>query len=179
MALPLHLLLGLFGVNRKQKAGLAAIFSLGFFIIAVALVRVFQTRATKEHHVDPIWLALWSQIEASVGKLHSPSPSPPFLSTKKQFTIFHSCRGILPPLLRLPPQQARPLRIRLQTPQPFLLRPLDLRHPLPQVSSRGHASWHHPSRNLFGNRFPRPERFVRSRCRRGSRRGTEYGHLEK
>ena len=68
MALPLHLLLGLIGVNRKQKAGLAALFCLGFFIIAVALVRVFQTRATKEHHVDPIWLALWSQIEASVGR---------------------------------------------------------------------------------------------------------------
>ena len=77
MALPLHLLLGLIGVNRKQKAGLAALFSLGFFIIAVAFVRVFQTRATKEHHVDPIWLALWSQIEASVGKHHRtliPSP---------------------------------------------------------------------------------------------------------
>lgn len=67
MALPLHLLLGLIGVNKKQKAGLAALFCLGFFIIAVALVRVFQTRATKSHHVDPIWLALWSQIEASVG----------------------------------------------------------------------------------------------------------------
>ena len=68
MALPLYLLLGLFGVNRKQKAGLATIFSLGFFIIAVALVRVLKTRGTKQHHADPIWLALWSQIEASVGK---------------------------------------------------------------------------------------------------------------
>lgn len=68
MALPLHLIRGLFGVNRKQKAGLAAIFSLGFFIIAVALVRVFKTRATKEHQADPVWLALWSQIEASVGE---------------------------------------------------------------------------------------------------------------
>ena len=68
MALPLHLLRGLIGVNRKQKAGLAALFCLGLFIIAVALIRVFQTRATKEHHVDPIWLALWSQIEASVGR---------------------------------------------------------------------------------------------------------------
>ena len=75
MSLPLHLLLGLFGVNRKQKAGLTALFCLGFFIIAVAFVRVFKTRATKEHHVDPVWLALWSQIEASVGK-HTPSPFP-------------------------------------------------------------------------------------------------------
>ena len=71
MALPLHLLLGLIGVNRKQKAGLTALFCLGFFIIAVAFVRVFQTRATKTHHVDPTRLALWSQIEASVGK-HPP-----------------------------------------------------------------------------------------------------------
>lgn len=76
MALPLHLLLGLFGVNRKQKAGLAGIFCLGFIIIVVALVRVFQTRATKEHHADPIWLALWSQIEASVGKQQSRTPLP-------------------------------------------------------------------------------------------------------
>ena len=80
MALPLHLLLGLLGVNRKQKAGLAALFSLGFFIIAIALVRVFQTRATKTHQADPIWLALWSQIEASVGQ-HTQSPFPPSLLT--------------------------------------------------------------------------------------------------
>ena len=79
MALPLHLLLGLIGVNRKQKAGLAALFSLGFFIIAISFVRVFQTRATKEHHVDPIWLALWSQIEASVGKHYLHIPMPPTL----------------------------------------------------------------------------------------------------
>ena len=78
MALPLHLLLGLIGVNRKQKAGLAAIFCLGFFIIAVALVRVFQTRATKKRHADPVLLALWSQIEASVGE-HSQNHFPPSL----------------------------------------------------------------------------------------------------
>lgn len=76
MALPLRLLLGLIGVNRKQKAGLATLFCLGFFINAVALVRVFQTRATKPHQADPVWLALWSQIEASVGE-HSSSPFPP------------------------------------------------------------------------------------------------------
>ncbi|CAF9914635.1 hypothetical protein IMSHALPRED_001966 [Imshaugia aleurites] len=75
MALPLHLLLGLIGVNRKQRAGLAALFCLGFFIIAVALVRVFQTRATKTRHADPVWLALWSQIEASVAVVVSCLPS--------------------------------------------------------------------------------------------------------
>ena len=78
MALPLHLLLGLIGVNRKQKAGLATLFCLGFFIIAVAFVRVFQTRATKTHQADPVWLALWSQIEASVGKHFKNPPLSPY-----------------------------------------------------------------------------------------------------
>ena len=100
MALPLHLLLGLIGVNRKQKAGLAALFCLGFFIIAVALVRVFQTRATKQHHVDPIWLALWSQIEASVGGYTLESISP---SELKRCPL-SSCRGIVPSLFRLATQ---------------------------------------------------------------------------
>lgn len=81
MALPLHLLLGL-GVNRKQKAGLAALFCLGFIIIAVAIARVFLTKATKEHHADPVWLALWSQIEASVGKYSRSPYQVPTLSTK-------------------------------------------------------------------------------------------------
>lgn len=147
MALPLHLLLGLLGVNRKQKAGLAALFSLGFFIIAVALVRVFQTRATKAHQADPIWLALWSQIEASVGK-HSQSPFPP--SLLRRFTLY-SCCGFLSPLLRLAPQQARPLRIRLQTTKPILIGPLHLRHTVPQVSRRGHAAWDNPSRDVLGS----------------------------
>ncbi|KAF6231134.1 hypothetical protein HO173_010634 [Letharia columbiana] len=83
MALPLHLLIGLIGVNRKQKAGLAALFCLGFFIIAVALVRVFQTRTTKEHQADPIWLALWSQIEASVAVVVSCLPSFGWLLNKR------------------------------------------------------------------------------------------------
>ncbi|KAL9065371.1 MAG: hypothetical protein Q9161_008274 [Pseudevernia consocians] len=73
----------LLGVNRKQKAGLAALFSLGFFIIAIALVRVFQTRATKTHQADPIWLALWSQIEASVAVVVSCLPSFGWLLNKR------------------------------------------------------------------------------------------------
>lgn len=66
MALPLHLLWNL-QVNRKQKFALAGIFSLGVIVIVVAIVRVDKTFATTEH-VDPVWLALWSQIEASVGQ---------------------------------------------------------------------------------------------------------------
>lgn len=83
MALPLQLLVGLLGVNRKQKAGLAALFCLGFFIIAVAFVRVFQTRATKKHQADPIRLALWSQIEASVAVAVSCLPSFGWLLNKR------------------------------------------------------------------------------------------------
>ena len=97
MALPLHLLLGLIGVNRKQRAGLAALFCLGFFIVAVALVRVLQTRATKKHHVDPIKLALWSQIEASVGKRARDIVGPSLL----RYITLYSCGGSVPALLRL------------------------------------------------------------------------------
>ena len=65
MALPLRLLWGLH-VTRGQKAALGAIFGLGAIIIVFAIVRVIYTKATT-HHVDPIWLALWSMVEASVG----------------------------------------------------------------------------------------------------------------
>ena len=64
MALPLRLLWGL-KVNLQQKVALAAIFSLGFIVIAFAVVRVVETGATFKH-VNPMWLALWSMIEASV-----------------------------------------------------------------------------------------------------------------
>jgi len=66
MALPLRLLWNL-QINRQQKSTLAAIFSLGFVVIVFAIVRVIETSASI-HHVDPIWLALWSMIEASVGE---------------------------------------------------------------------------------------------------------------
>ena len=152
MALPLHLLIGLIGVNRRQKAGLTALFCLGFLIIAVALVRVFQTRATKEKHADPVWLALWSQIEASVGE-HAPQTFP--LCLPRQLTL-HSRRRILPPLLRLATQQARPLRLRLQKTKPILVRPLYFRHTIVQLCRRRRATWDDPSRNVLGRRFAGP-----------------------
>ncbi|MCJ1226705.1 hypothetical protein MMC12_003358 [Toensbergia leucococca] len=73
MALPLRLLWGL-QISRRQKIALAAIFSLGFIIIIFAIVRVTQTSASS-HHVDPVWLALWSVIEASVAVIVSCLPS--------------------------------------------------------------------------------------------------------
>lgn len=66
MALPLRLLWNL-QINAKQKCALAGIFSLGVIIIIFAVVRVVETSATF-NHVNPMWLALWSMIEASVGK---------------------------------------------------------------------------------------------------------------
>lgn len=66
MALPLRLLWDL-RVNKKQKLALTIIFSLGCIIIVFAIVRVVQIRAST-NHVDPVWLALWSVIEASVGE---------------------------------------------------------------------------------------------------------------
>ena len=53
--------------KSRQKVALVSIFSLGIIIIVFALVRVIETRATTKH-VDPIWLALWSMLEASIGK---------------------------------------------------------------------------------------------------------------
>lgn len=69
MALLLRLLHGLqtSSVNRKHRIGAAIVFSLGLIIVVVAIVRVVEIKATTEH-VDPVWLALWSMIEASVGK---------------------------------------------------------------------------------------------------------------
>jgi len=66
MALPLRLLWNL-QITPKQKFALGGIFSLGFIIIIFAVVRVVETSATF-NHVNPMWLALWSMIEASVGK---------------------------------------------------------------------------------------------------------------
>ena len=54
-------------LKSRQKVALFSIFSLGVIIIIFALVRVIETRATTKH-VDPIWLALWSMLEASIGK---------------------------------------------------------------------------------------------------------------
>ena len=68
MVLPLHLLWKL-QITKKQKFALVVIFSLGTIIIIVAIVRVIEV-SPKFDHVDPLWLSLWSMIEASVGKLY-------------------------------------------------------------------------------------------------------------
>ena len=66
MALPIRLVWDL-RIDRKRKTGLAVIFLLGFVDIIFAIVRVIETSASV-HHVDVVWLGLWSMIEASVGE---------------------------------------------------------------------------------------------------------------
>lgn len=65
MALPLRMLWKL-QIKRKQKFALAAVFSLAIFIIVFAIVRIIEINPIFKH-VDPLWLALWSMTEASVG----------------------------------------------------------------------------------------------------------------
>lgn len=48
-----------------QKAGLFAVFSLGIFIVGVAIARVVVTD-TRTRHPEVSWLALWSAVESSV-----------------------------------------------------------------------------------------------------------------
>ena len=70
MIIPLRLLWDL-RVNRRQKIALTVIFSLVFIIIIFAIVRVIQISPASEH-VDPIWLALWSMTEGSIGRHSRP-----------------------------------------------------------------------------------------------------------
>lgn len=65
MALPLRMLWKL-RIERRQKFALAIVFSLAIVIIIVAIVRIVEINPTFKH-VDPVWLALWSMTEASVG----------------------------------------------------------------------------------------------------------------
>lgn len=66
MALPLKSLWTL-QINTRTKLGLIILVSLVFIIMAFAIVRVVESSASAEH-VNPIWLALWSIVEAGVGE---------------------------------------------------------------------------------------------------------------
>ena len=84
MALPLNLLWNL-QVTRKQKAGLAVVFSVGTIIIIVAIARGIEiaTRA----RTDGVLLNIWSIIESGVCKTSfSDAPFAPYLgSTENLF----------------------------------------------------------------------------------------------
>lgn len=73
MALGLRLLRKL-RVSTREKLALAAIFSVGLIKITVAVIRVVRIGASATH-VNPIWLALWSMIEASVAVVVACLPS--------------------------------------------------------------------------------------------------------
>lgn len=73
MALGLRLLKKL-QISRKEKAALGAIFSVGLIKIVFAVVRVVRIGVSATH-VNPIWLALWSMIEASVAVVVACLPS--------------------------------------------------------------------------------------------------------
>ncbi|KAI9742522.1 MAG: hypothetical protein M1835_003043, partial [Candelina submexicana] len=70
MALPLRILTAL-RISIRQKLALAGIFCLGFVIIIFSIVRAVETSSSLTNswslkESDPVWLALWSILEASV-----------------------------------------------------------------------------------------------------------------
>ncbi len=67
MALPLNLLRNL-QVTRKQKAGLAVVFSVGIVIIIVAIARGIEIATSAR--TDGILLNIWSIVESSVCEFH-------------------------------------------------------------------------------------------------------------
>jgi hypothetical protein len=82
MALPLRLLKDL-QVTRQQKIGLAAVFTLGLLIVATAIVRM--TQILGQARSDPVGLAVWGLVEASVAVIvGSLPPLKSFLAKKLQ-----------------------------------------------------------------------------------------------
>ena len=63
MVLPIRLLHKL-QITRKQKFGLVAVFSLGFIIIAAAIVRLIQIKG--QDRSDPVGLAVWGLVESTI-----------------------------------------------------------------------------------------------------------------
>lgn len=112
--MPLLCLLPGLRINRKEKVALTSIFSLSAIVIIVAIIRVIQTSATTQH-VDPVWLALWSSIESSVGQNTPFSPN----AVLDFLTDGPSCsgHGVLPSMLPRPARQTLPVfrRLRSQT----------------------------------------------------------------
>ena len=157
MALPLRLIPSLH-VNRKQKLALAAIFSLGGIVIIVTIVRVVEIKATTQH-VDPVWLALWSMIEASVGMQCSrPNKSkPPVSPHKSKPPLFNqnSSNHLLPPLLPRLPHRAS-IRIRVQTTTNISFFVLEFAAPQPPDSSRHLCRSSHRQIRFYKEGIPRP-----------------------
>lgn len=73
MALGLRLLWTL-QISAREKVALGAVFLVGVIKITFAVIRVVKIGASAKH-VNPIWLALWSMIEASVAVVVACLPS--------------------------------------------------------------------------------------------------------
>ncbi|KAL8919871.1 MAG: hypothetical protein Q9172_004776 [Xanthocarpia lactea] len=73
MGLGLRLLWNL-QISAREKVALGAIFSVGLIKITFAVIRVVKIGASATH-VNPIWLALWTMIEASVAIVVASLPS--------------------------------------------------------------------------------------------------------
>jgi hypothetical protein len=90
MILPLNLLRQL-QLAKRQKVVLAAIFTVGFIIVAFAIVRLVEvTQATQAVTQDatkiadsPIKLSAWSHIEASVSIIVASLPTFQFLHVRR------------------------------------------------------------------------------------------------
>ncbi|KAL8906929.1 MAG: hypothetical protein Q9171_006062 [Xanthocarpia ochracea] len=61
-------------ISAREKVALGAIFSVGLIKITFAVIRVVKIGASATH-VNPIWLALWTMIEASVAIVVASLPS--------------------------------------------------------------------------------------------------------
>lgn len=89
MILPLNLLRKLH-LGMRQKVGLAAIFGIGFVIIAVAIARLFEvtpattnvTENVNQIATAPMTLSAWSHIEASVAVIVASLPTFRFLLSR-------------------------------------------------------------------------------------------------
>lgn len=60
-------------MDRKPKLAIAAIFCFSGIVVIFAIIRAIVV-SPQTGHVDPVWLALWSIIEASVGEQHVRHP---------------------------------------------------------------------------------------------------------
>ena len=149
MILLLALLYGL-RTDRKQKLAVAAIFSLSLIVIIVAVIRAIEIRASTDH-VDPVWLALWSMIEGSVGK-HTSRPPRKQPSSQDPLSGDSSLSSLIPH----PTQHPRALQLLLQAAQPIFLRPLE--HPCPELefTKQRHSSRSDPRRDIPRCRNKRP-----------------------
>ena len=73
MLLPLTLVRNL-QMSFAKKISLSLLFSLAFFVMIAATARAIQIN---QHNFRPLptWVALWSIIEISVGKLYQNKPN--------------------------------------------------------------------------------------------------------